>query len=76
MAKYAEAEIPRDSQKPLSPREQQVVGFVLKAWTNLMIANELHLTEGTVKVYMRHILAKLGVKRRSEIMLLALNGKL
>jgi two-component system nitrate/nitrite response regulator NarP len=52
---------------PLAPRERQLIGFVRKGLRNREIADELGVTEGTVKVYMHAIFEKLGVGNRTEL---------
>ena len=52
---------------PLAPRERQLIGFVRKGLRNREIANELGVTEGTVKVYLHAIFEKLGVGNRTEL---------
>lgn len=52
---------------PLAPREQQLIRFVSKGLRNREIAQELGVTEGTVKVYLHSVFEKLGVKNRTEL---------
>ncbi|SFR25944.1 regulatory protein, luxR family [Lentzea waywayandensis] len=52
---------------PLSPRESEVVGLVAQALTNRQIATHLHLSERTVETHVRSVLAKLGLRTRTEI---------
>lgn len=52
---------------PLAPRERQLVGFVRKGLRNREIAEQLGVTEGTVKVYLHAIFEKLGVSNRTEL---------
>ncbi len=51
----------------LSPREQQLARLVTEGQQNKEIAYQLGITEGTVKVYMSHLFAKLGVSNRAEL---------
>ncbi len=53
--------------KPLTAREWQIVQCVSEAKPNKEIAHQLHLHEGTVKVYVSDIFAKVGVKNRTEL---------
>jgi DNA-binding CsgD family transcriptional regulator len=52
---------------PLSPRESEVVDLVAQALTNRQIAAKLHLSERTVETHVRSVLAKLGLRTRTEI---------
>lgn len=53
--------------QPLSPREEQVVALVVEAHANKEIAAQLHLTEGTIKVYLSRIFKKAGVSNRTAL---------
>lgn len=55
-----------DDQNYLTKREKEVLQLVAKGWSNREIANELCLTEGTIKVHVSNILSKLHVSRRTE----------
>jgi DNA-binding NarL/FixJ family response regulator len=56
----------------LSPREIQVLRELARGNANREIAEILNVTEGTVKVHMKSIIAKLGAKDRTHAVLLAL----
>lgn len=51
----------------LAPRERQLVRFVRQGLRNREIAQELGVTEGTVKVYLHAVFEKLGVSSRTEL---------
>lgn len=51
----------------LSPRERELVGLVSKGMRNREIAEELGVTEGTVKVYLHAVFEKTGVVNRTEL---------
>ena len=51
----------------LAPRERQLIGFVRKGMRNREIAEELGVTEGTVKAYLHAVFDKLGVNNRTEL---------
>lgn len=53
----------------LTARERAVVGLVARGLRNREIADELNLSEGTVKVYLHRIYDKLGVGNRTELAL-------
>lgn len=57
--------------EPLSPREQEILGWICKGLTNKEIGLRLNLTEGTVKNYVSTLLQKLGVQDRTQAALRA-----
>lgn len=52
---------------PLSPRERQLINLVRKGLRNREIAEQLGVTEGTIKVYLHAVFEKLGVSTRTEL---------
>lgn len=52
--------------QPLTQREIEVLTLVALGRSNKMIANQLGVTEGTVKCHVKAILSKLGVRGRTE----------
>jgi two-component system, NarL family, response regulator DevR len=50
----------------LSGQEQRILALVGDGLTNRQIAERMHLAEKTVKNYVSHLLAKLGMHRRTE----------
>jgi DNA-binding NarL/FixJ family response regulator len=50
----------------LTPREQDMLHLIVKGLSNKEIGAALHLTEGTVKGYISHLLAKLNVRSRTQ----------
>jgi two-component system nitrate/nitrite response regulator NarL len=50
----------------LTPREREVLTLLAHSKSNREIAAKLYLSEATVKVHVRHILKKLGVRTRTE----------
>jgi DNA-binding NarL/FixJ family response regulator len=57
----------------LTPREEQVVALVAEGFANKEIAQELALSEHTVKKYLFRIFDKLGISTRVELALYAVN---
>jgi DNA-binding NarL/FixJ family response regulator len=55
----------------LSPRELEVLKLVAKGLSNKEIGSELSVVEGTVKIHLTNILAKLGVSDRTQAILTA-----
>jgi two-component system, NarL family, response regulator DevR len=60
--------MPGQSKRPLlSPQEQRLLPLVAKGLTNKEIAQDLHLSQKTVKNYLASIYSKLNIGRRSQI---------
>ncbi len=59
----------------LSERELEVLNLIGRGKTNLEIAGELFLTEGTVKNHVTKILAAIGAKNRLQAALLLQEGE-
>jgi LuxR family maltose regulon positive regulatory protein len=49
----------------LSAREREMLQFIASGCTNREVAERIAVTEGTVKWYLHHLYAKLGVNRRT-----------
>lgn len=58
----------------LSKRETEVLALVAEGRSNKDIARELFLSEGTVKAHVSHIMNKLGLGRRTELVRYALTN--
>lgn len=56
----------------LTPREKEIVGLICRGMKNKQIADNLHITPGTVKVHLMHIFEKTGLKHR---LALAVHGR-
>jgi two-component system nitrate/nitrite response regulator NarL len=50
----------------LTKREKEILVLIRQGLTNKEIGARLYLAESTVKVHVRHILRKLGVRRRTD----------
>jgi DNA-binding NarL/FixJ family response regulator len=57
----------------LTPREEQVVALVADGLSNREVANELGLSEHTIKKYLLRIFDKLGISTRVELVLYAVS---
>jgi DNA-binding NarL/FixJ family response regulator len=55
----------------LTPRELEVLRLVAKGLSNKEIGSALHVVEGTIKIHLTNILAKLGVSDRTQAILAA-----
>jgi two-component system nitrate/nitrite response regulator NarP len=51
----------------LAPRERELIRYVRQGLRNREIAEQLGVTEGTVKVYLHAAFEKVGVKNRTEL---------
>lgn len=58
-----------DPLNTLSERERELSRLVAQGLRNRAIAEELGLSEGTVKVYLNRIFEKLGISSRTELVL-------
>ncbi len=58
--------------EPLSEREIEIVRLMAKGMTNAEIGDELYLSEGTIRNYISTILGKLGVKDRTQAVVMAI----
>ncbi len=51
----------------LSPRENEVLKYLIAGWLNKQIAFELHISERTVKAHRKQILDKMEIKSMAEL---------
>jgi DNA-binding NarL/FixJ family response regulator len=65
----------RRSRSNLTPREQQVVELVEQGLKNKEIAREMGIRPGTVKIHLKHIFEKTGVRGRFGLALAGLQDK-
>ncbi|MQP66328.1 response regulator [Niveispirillum sp. SYP-B3756] len=62
------------SRKGLSQREVQILRCLLSGDSNKMIANQLSITEATVKVHLKSLLRKINASNRTQAAIWALNN--
>lgn len=77
-AYHREQEHPEETvaQEQLSPREMEVLTTLVQGLSNKDIAKQLFITETTVKLHISNLYRKLGVKSRSQAIMLAVREKL
>jgi DNA-binding CsgD family transcriptional regulator/tetratricopeptide (TPR) repeat protein len=64
------------SRSTLTKRERDVLSLLVQGATNREIARALFIVEATVKLHLRHIYAKFGVRSRAEAIVRALDEDL
>ncbi|MBD2095740.1 response regulator transcription factor [Trichocoleus sp. FACHB-591] len=62
--------------EPLTQRELEVLQLIVDGYRNPMIAEKLHIAEGTVKIHVRNILKKLCADDRTQAAIRALRSGL
>lgn len=67
---------PKPAPEELTPRECEVLELVAQGATNAEIADQLTVTENTVKFHMKNILQKLHASNRAEVVAYALRSGL
>ena len=50
----------------LTPRENEILSYLVDGWSNDEIADRLKITKSTVKFHLRGLYQHLGVTRRTE----------
>ena len=61
--------------KQLTGRERQILGYVAAGLSNKAIARTVGISNDTVKLHVRHILAKLGLSSRVEAAVFAVQNR-
>lgn len=70
LAAFAGSETARTPAQPISPlteREEEVLVTVARGRTNAEIADELHISLGTVKTHIAALMQKIGARNRVEV---------
>jgi DNA-binding NarL/FixJ family response regulator len=70
-ARSAPAAVPSDAFAELTPREAEVLILVASGLSNSEIADELVLSNATIKTHVKRILFKLGLRDRVQAVVLA-----
>ena len=65
-------ENPGSNRETLTPREQEILTLLTKGSTNKEIAQDLFISEKTVKCHVNNIFKKLNVTRRLQAVLYAM----
>jgi|SRR5579859_1319515 len=65
-----------EARGPLSEREQEILKLVATGASNKLIAQQLQISQNTVKVHLRNIFDKIGVASRTEAALYAVRAEL
>ena len=72
---FAHRPTPRSGTPPeleeLSERELEVMRRLARGLSNSEVADDLHLSEATVKTHVAHILTKLGLRDRTQTVVMA-----
>jgi len=73
-AKAESKQIPARSMDMLTKREKQIVGLLSQGLANKEIAQQLGIMEDTVKKHLQNVFDKLGVRRRTLVVLRQVAG--
>lgn len=59
----------------LTSREHEILRYIAKGLSNKLIARELNISDGTVKVHVKHILKKLSLRSRVQAAVWMINHR-
>jgi DNA-binding NarL/FixJ family response regulator len=62
---------PADELRTITEREREVLTLIGEGLTNTEIAHHLHITEGTTKTHITHLLTKLNARDRIQLVITA-----
>lgn len=65
------APAPKSPPIPLTPREEEVLHLIGAGLTNRDIAQQLYISEGTVKTHVTHLLNRLNLRNRAQLAIYA-----
>jgi two-component system nitrate/nitrite response regulator NarL len=65
----------REEGRALTERELEILGYIAQGLSNKGIAKALNISHDTVKLHVRHILAKLNLSSRVEAAVYAVGRK-
>jgi two-component system, NarL family, nitrate/nitrite response regulator NarL len=75
LARMAQGKVPQKNKKNLeellTPREYEILGHLAEGQSNKIIARNLGISDGTVKLHVKAILRKLNIQSRVEAAVLA-----
>ncbi|GGY78569.1 two-component system response regulator NarL [Marinobacter zhanjiangensis] len=71
LAQALRSQKPQQSERPdfdsLTPREKDILRLIAEGLSNKMIGRKLDISDGTVKVHVKHLLKKLNLRSRVEV---------
>lgn len=71
LAQALRSQKPQPEEKPdyasLTPRERDILKLIADGLSNKMIGRRLDISDGTVKVHVKHLLKKLNLRSRVEV---------
>ena len=71
LAQALRSQKPQQSARPdfdsLTPREKDILRLIAEGLSNKMIGRKLDISDGTVKVHVKHLLKKLNLRSRVEV---------
>lgn len=65
-----------DSYNSLTRREKEILKMIAEGLSNKMIGRQLNIVEATVKVHVKHLLKKLGLRSRVEAAVWAVKNRI
>ena len=72
VASILDSEVVKTREHKLAPREVELVGWLARGLSNQQIAQQMNLSEGSVKQYVVRVSEKLSVSSRTQIIVRAI----